>query len=379
MTETNKGYEQGATPEILHAKLRISEEQFRGAFEHAAIGMAIVSLDGKWIQVNANLSKMLGYSPEELVSLTFQEVTHPEDLNKDLSSVRKLVLGKKDSYKMEKRYFHKSGKVIFAILSVSIVRSEDLQPLHFVSQIVDITDRKKTEEHLETVLEVTNEQNNRLLNFAHIVSHNLRSHSGNLQTLLGFMDMEKDDHARDELLKMFHQAADNLQDTITHLTEVVSMKNSLDKGLKVINLKSAIYDAVGNLQALLKKTKGSFSVEIPDDLQIRAIPAYLDSILLNLLSNAIKYRAPEKQLEIKITGEKGENGIALLIQDNGSGIDLRKNGSEIFGMYKTFHGNTDARGIGLFITKNQVEAMGGKIMVESEPGRGSLFRVNFKR
>lgn len=378
MAEIKNIYDQASDPEGLHAKLRISEEQFRGAFEHAAIGMAIVSPDGKWVQVNNSLSKMLGYSPTELPKLTFQDVTHPEDLNKDLSAVKKLILGKKNSYKMEKRYFHKNGGIIYAILSVSIVRDVFGQPLHFVSQIIDISDIKKTENHLEIERRVTNDQNKRLLNFAHIVSHNLRSHSGNLQMLLSFMDVEKDESARNELFGMFHQAAANLEDTITHLTEVVSMKNTFEEGLKVLNLKSVINDAVGNVHALLRKTSGKCKVELEEDLYVKVIPAYLDSIVLNLLTNSIKYRSKDRPLEIYITGELLQDMVVLSIKDNGSGIDLHKNGDQIFGMYKTFHANPDARGIGLFITKNQVEAMGGRITVESEPEVGSLFKVYLK-
>lgn len=139
-------------PEILYEKLRISDQQFRGAFEHASIGMAIVGLDGKWKQVNKSLSKTLGYSSAELIKLTFQDLTHPEDLNKDLNSLDKLIKGKKDSYEIEKRYFHKNGSIIYAILSVSIVRDQFGKPLQFVSQIVDITNRKKTEDHVKKYL-----------------------------------------------------------------------------------------------------------------------------------------------------------------------------------------------------------------------------------
>src|SRR6202040_1240920 len=122
-----------------------SEARFRNAFDAAAIGMAIVSLDGHWLQVNSQLCRMLGYSEADLLKITFQEVTHPDDLEADLDYVRQVLHGEIPSYQMEKRYFHKDGHIVWVLLSVSVVRGRDGAPLHFVSQIQDITARKQTE------------------------------------------------------------------------------------------------------------------------------------------------------------------------------------------------------------------------------------------
>jgi len=365
--------------EHLLEKLRISEQQFRGAFEHAAVGMAIVALNGQWIEVNGSLSTMLGYSSEELLACTFQELTHPEDLNKDLAAVNRLIKGDRDSYKMEKRYFHKNGQVIYAILSVSIVRDQHNAPLHFVSQIIDITHLKEAEDRLEMVLEVTNDQNERLLNYAHIVSHNLRSHSGNLSMLLNFLKEEGEEHSRRELLQMVHDAASSLGETISHLSEVVSMHQTAQESLKPVDLKSAVNKALTNVRALLRQVGGTCMNEVEDHHIVKVIPAYMDSIILNLLTNAIKYRCLERKLLVRVTAKCDLDFVVLSVSDNGTGIDLKRNGGQIFGMYKTFHDHADARGIGLFITKNQVEAMGGKIMVESIHHVGAVFRVHLKK
>jgi len=364
--------------EHLLEKLRISEQQFRGAFEHAAVGMAIVALNGQWIEVNSCLSAMLGYRSEELLACTFQELTHPEDLNKDLAAVNRLIKGDKDSYKMEKRYFHKNGQVIYAILSVSIVRDQHNAPLHFVSQIIDITHLKEAEDRLEMVLEVTNDQNERLLNYAHIVSHNLRSHSGNLSMLLNFLKEEGEEHSRKELLQMVHDAASSLGETISHLSEVVSMHQTAQDSLKPVGLKSVVNKALTNVKALLRQVDGTCMNEVEDHHVVKVIPAYMDSIILNLLTNAIKYRCLERKLLVRVTAKCDLGFVVLSVSDNGTGIDLKRNGGQIFGMYKTFHDHADARGIGLFITKNQVEAMGGKIMVESICHVGAVFRVHLK-
>lgn len=128
---------------IIEEQLSIEQRQFRGAFETSSIGMAIIGLKGQWLRVNNSILKLTGYTKEELLALTFQDITHPEDLAADLHLVQELLEGKNESYEMEKRYFHKNGSIIWVQLCVSIVRDAQSNPLHFVSQIIDITESKK--------------------------------------------------------------------------------------------------------------------------------------------------------------------------------------------------------------------------------------------
>jgi signal transduction histidine kinase len=105
------------------------------------------------------------------------------------------------------------------------------------------------------------------------------------------------------------------------------------------------------------------------------VSAYLESILHNLITNAIKYKHPDRDPEINIFTYQEDNKNYLVVKDNGLGMDLEKYGSQVFQMYKTFHNNEDATGLGLFLTKSQIEALGGKITVESRVGKGSKFTV----
>ena len=127
---------------------RENAERFTNAFENAAIGMALISIEGGWIKVNQSVCDLLEYSKPELMHLTFQQITHPDDLARDLDYVRSLLEGKIKTYGMEKRYFTKSGKTVWAHLSVSLVRNQKGEPLYFISQIVDLTERKRMEEEL---------------------------------------------------------------------------------------------------------------------------------------------------------------------------------------------------------------------------------------
>jgi PAS domain S-box-containing protein len=132
----------------MEKDLRESEQRFRGAFEFAAIGMALVAPDGRWLRVNRSLCDIVGYTAEELLTTDFQSITYGEDLDTDINQVRRMLNGSLSHYNMEKRYLHKDGHTVWVLLSVSLVRDAMGQPMYFVSQIQDITDRKLVEARL---------------------------------------------------------------------------------------------------------------------------------------------------------------------------------------------------------------------------------------
>lgn len=125
-----------------------SAERFRKIIEHAPIGMAIVALDGRWLEVNLALCKLVGYTPEELAETTFQDITHPDDLSSDLANIQRLLDNETDVYQMEKRYIHKGGWTLWVLLTASLLRDANGAPLYFISQIQDISERKRTEQAL---------------------------------------------------------------------------------------------------------------------------------------------------------------------------------------------------------------------------------------
>ncbi|WP_297796102.1 PAS domain S-box protein [uncultured Eudoraea sp.] len=242
---------------------------------------------------------------------------------------------------------------------------------------LDISDLKKKEQELRDLINVTSIQNKQLINFAHIVSHNLRSHTANFSMLLEFLVDEKDTNERENIIKMLTEASDNLLETLDNLNEVVAISTNINLEKKPVKINDKIAAAEQNLAAFLQKNNAVIINEIPDETYIQVIPAYIDSIIMNFITNAVKYRDPKRDPVIKLTVSKNEKYTILSITDNGLGIDMNKNGEKLFGMYKTFHDNSDARGIGLYITKNQVEAMNGKIMACSEVGKGTTFNIYF--
>jgi len=136
----------------IEERLRESEERFRATFEYAAVGAAQVGLDGRWLRVNRRLSEIVGYSEEELLDLTFQDITHPEDLEEDLERVRRMLAGELDTYTLEKRYTKRDGSEIWVNLTVSLVRDASGQPGYFIAVVEDVSERKKAEEERDLLL-----------------------------------------------------------------------------------------------------------------------------------------------------------------------------------------------------------------------------------
>lgn len=241
----------------------------------------------------------------------------------------------------------------------------------------DIT-KIKREEELKSLLAVAEDQNKRLRNFAHIVSHNLKSHSGNFEMLLDLFVQENPAIADNEIIKLFKTASEHLTETIVHLNEVVLMNSSVDENLVGLNLFEIANKTIDSVLAIATETEVKIHNNIEQELHVMGIPAYLDSILLNLITNGIKYSAGERESYVSLKTELKNEYVVLSVEDNGLGIDLKKHRSKLFGMYKTFHHNKDARGIGLFITKNQIEAIGGTVEVESKVNQGTVFKIYLK-
>ncbi|EMF98278.1 PAS domain protein [Leptospira borgpetersenii str. 200701203] len=175
---------------------------------------------------------IIGYSRDEILKLTFQDITHPDDLTVDLNLLQETLEGKRDSYRMEKRYFHKNGSTIWILLIVSIVRDSQKKPLFFISQIQDITDRKnmlsaliEKNETLQALSNHLTERNSQLEEFNQIVSHNLRAPIGNIFTLTTMLS-EKYGTDKDELLQSLEMSVKDLMTTLSDIVEVIKIRRN---------------------------------------------------------------------------------------------------------------------------------------------------------
>lgn len=327
--------------------------------------------------VSPSAKDLLGLDVTSLLedSSKMEELIHPEDKPK-LKKINDRIK-KNGQHEEEYRVITQNGQEKWVLHKGKAIADSEGNILRIDGHLTDISTRKKYELKIKSLLEVTKEQNERLKNFAHIVSHNIRSHSSNFSALLELLLHEKEDLKNDQMFQMLNTASENLKDTIEHLNEVVSINTTVHDNLVRLNLRDAIQEAASSISMLATKSNVRIINDVTDDFQVLGIKAYLDSIILNLMTNGIKYRSQDKDSYIKLSVSKSNDHTILSVEDNGVGIDLIRNRKKIFGLFKTFHGNEDARGVGLFITKNQVEAMGGKITVDSEIGKGTVFQVHF--
>lgn len=348
------------------------------------------ALDGLWYWdlekmeeewMNSKFWTTLGYDPKLMPhkSNAWQHIINQEDLQSAFAKVQLHLANPGSTYDQIVRYTHKKGHTVWIRCRGMAIRDEEGKALRMLGAHTDVTELKQREEELKKILDITMDQNVRLKNFAYIVSHNLRSHASNIEMLSNILLDEDDSTEENENLKLLKQSSKNLTETISHLHEIVSINVSTSDLIEEIDLSEAIDVAVSNHSIDAKNSNVNIINETSNDLKVNGVKAYVESILFNFISNGIKYNSPERDSFLKITDGQNDDYLTLSFEDNGLGIDLEKYRSKLFGMYKTFHGNKDSKGIGLFITKNQVEAMGGKIEVESKVDSGTHFKIYLKK
>lgn len=328
--------------------------------------------------ISKKIENLLGYTVKEYSeSPTFwEDHIHPEDREYTIAlsvKVNKNYTNQDYEYRM----ITKKGDVIWIRDIINFV-FEKGKPVISRGIMIDITNMKEAEKNLNNSLQLVTEQNKRLLNFSYIVSHNLRSHTSNIESIISLIESAESEDERNEMMHLLKSVSNSLDETMKHLNEVVNINTNINLVTKPLNLIHYIDKAREVLSEHILSNKASFIINVPDDAFINYNSAYLESILYNLISNAIRYKHPQRKLLITISLHKQNDKDVIEVSDNGMGIDLVRNGDKIFGMYKTFSTNSDARGIGLFITKNQVDAMGGSITVDSIPNAGTTFKIYTK-
>lgn len=360
-------------------KLMISEERFQHALKAASEGIWDWDMLTNKLYMSAQFMKILGKKEKDAIeSLEFwQERIHPDDLEQHEKKRQAHIKRKSAPYENIFRILTDQGKYRWVLSRGRVVHfNEKGKPLRAIGTLKDITQLKEKEIELANTISIIGNQNNRLNNFAHIVSHNLRSHASNLKMLLDLFKNAGQEE-REEMIGHLEGISDGLTITISHLKDLVEIQTEIKNVKENLNLRQYLKHILNVLHNEIKKHGVNIEINIPLDVTVSYNPAYLESILLNFTTNAIKYSSPEREPMISYDFEIVDGAKVLCISDNGLGLDLNKHKNSLFGMYKTFHKNQNARGIGLFITKNQVEAMGGRIEVVSELNVGTMFKIYF--
>ncbi len=358
----------------IQAQLSRSVAQFQGTFEHSGIGMAIVSLEGKWMDVNKQLCDILGYSKEELIGKVFEEITYPDDIETDWGYAKDLLEGRKTSIQKEKRYIHKNGSIVWVLRTGSVLKDENGKLIHFIAQIEDITRRKETEREIEQKNKDLALANQELEQFAYVTSHDLQEP---LRVITGFISLFE--------TKYKHLFDDGAKKYMHFITDgAVRMRNIISDILEYSKLgKAEIEVAPIDLERIISEiakinrlTKNKIRPIIEWDVmpEIIANKTSIQQLFNNLIGNAVKYQLADNQPKVKIEVKDLDEYWQFSVTDNGIGIDPQFY-EKVFNVFKRLHTNEEysGTGIGLAICVRVVNKHQGKIWIEPAPGGGTTF------
>jgi PAS domain S-box-containing protein len=344
-------------------------KDFSATFEQAAVGIAHVSLDGNWLKVNNKICEILRYGREQLLALNFQQITHPDDLENDLSYVDRLIRGDADHYAIEKRYIRGDGQVVWAYLTVAIVRNEDGSNSHFISVVEDISERKSVEQALE-------ESNKALERFAYSASHDMQeplrkitAFSDSLQSRLSAQELDAD--SRYELARI-KDAANRMRGMIKGLLELSRFSRQvLTK--ETCRLSELIQIVEDDLSYAIEESQAN--IELKSDVTLHVDKHNFQQLLTNLIGNAIRYRQEGRPLVILVWAETLGDGVTIHVKDNGVGFENQFNKAIFEPFQRLQERGRSGHGIGLAICEQIVRAHQGQITATSTPGEGACFTI----
>ncbi|MBU2929782.1 PAS domain S-box protein [Winogradskyella psychrotolerans] len=365
---------------------RMAENKFRGLLESAPDAMVIVNEKGDIQLINKQAEKLFGYSADDLFeesveilipnqfTSNFKLQPHTELSESDLNALGaekvKEFIGK-----------NKDGKDIPIQVSLSPLETEE--GLLISAAIRDITIQKSAQlkiinakNDLERLAQKLIIQNTQLADFAQITSHNLRAPVSNLNALLGFYNDSNDDE-KAMLFKKFEKVTQHLTNTLNTLVEAIKIRSDKTRKKEDIKFEDVLKNTTEILAGEIIETNAIIKTDFSKVPIINYDKIYLESIFLNLLSNTLRYKAKDRNPEVYIETAINNGQIELKIHDNGLGINLDRHGEKIFGLNKVFHRHPEAKGIGLYMTKTQIEAMGGTITVSSKINEGTTFTIQF--
>jgi two-component system cell cycle sensor histidine kinase/response regulator CckA len=359
--------------DAFDAALRESESRFRAAFDQAIIAMAITAPSGHWIRVNAAHGEMLGYTPEELVGVSWQAVTHPEDLEANLTRRDALLAGEISGYRMEKRFIHKDGSIVWAALNVSLVRDESGVPLYMVSQMLDLTDRKRAEAALhESEAQLRHSQKMEAVGrLAGGVAHDFN----NLLTVIGSNADLGLELAREGIatLEEFQEIRSAVERAAALTRQLLAFSRHQVLAPAAVSINDVVHDA----ERMLRRVIGE-DVVLETRLDalagdVVADRGQLEQVLMNLVVNA-RDAMPDGGLVVISTERDRAGNVTLAVADTGAGMDV-ETAARAFEPFFTTKELGKGTGLGLSTVYGIAQQSGGDVGIRSAPGAGTTVTV----
>ncbi|WP_081980906.1 PAS domain S-box protein [Cellulophaga sp. Hel_I_12] len=327
----------------------------------------------KW---SANLYTIFGVEENTAITYdTYFSFVHPEDKETVTQHVARIFKEKKYIDLMH-RIILSNGTVKTVQLLAEVITDDFDNVIEVIGTCQDVTEQKIAENKLQSLAQKLTSQNNQLADFAHITSHNLRAPVSNLNSLLDFYNTAESEQEKKSLFEKFEKVIHHLTLTLNTLVESLRTKNVSLEDLEEVSFEEVLHKTKEILSGEIINTSAIITCDFSKMEKIVYNKLYLESIFLNLLSNSMKYKSASRDPEIFIESDVKDGKVTLQFKDNGLGIDLEKHGHKLFGLNKTFHRHKEAKGVGLFMTKTQIEAMGGVISASSVVHEGTTFHIN---
>ncbi|PKG52789.1 sensor histidine kinase [Olleya sp. 1-3] len=301
---------------------------------------------------------------------------HPDDRAQYYNDFQDHSKGLKPIYENKHRVLHKDGSYRWILDRGQIVEKDKSgKASRIIGTHVDITEYVENEEKIIDTFNLVVKQNSKLQNFAHIVTHNLKQHAGNFESLLGLYEEADTESEKTEMLDYLKTLSQSLSKTITDLSEIVTVQSKEKTSIHKLFIYNEINIILNDLEYFISDNNATVINEASLNCYVHFNTSYFQSIIQNLINNAVKYKHPDREPKVTITSQTINDILEIKISDNGIGIDLEKFGNAIFGLYKTFHNNDDSEGVGLYLVKNQIEAFNGTITVSSVVNSGTTFTI----
>jgi PAS domain S-box-containing protein len=356
-------------------QIKADDHYYRSIIENNSFYVIKTDLEGNYTYINPFFCQKFGLYSAELLGKSSLSLIIEEDHQACIDTVQKCFVNPGQSQWVILRKPHYSG-ILSTQWEFKTVPDESGNPFELLCIGHNITSLIMRQQELQTLVNITADQNKKLINFTYIISHNIRSHVANIIGIIDLNDAGTEEE-KDMSWDIIKKSVNGLDATIRNLSDVINIQTNTNLLIKKIYLKNEIIRIIDSIRILFDKANAKITYHFDESIFLHTNPAYFESIVLNLLTNALKYKSPDRALEVDLNMIQQDGYKILTFKDNGIGINLETNRDEVFGMYKTFHGNADAKGLGLFIIKNQIEALGGKIEVESSVNESTTFKVFF--
>lgn len=351
-----------------------SKYKFEHFFELSPDLLCIADFDGYFKHVNPAVSKVLGFSYEELTSKPISSFVHPEDRPLTRES-RQNVLKSNPLLNFENRYITKSGKIIW--LSWTSILASDEKLIYGIAK--NITIKRRLEDDRNQYLTNLTKSHQDLRNLSYTTAHDLRSPLNNLLSIISLLeDIQIDDEEIIQYVELIKSSAENLNHVLNDSVDILTQKDKLNIQIKELNLNEHLNSVLESIQSLLLLSNVNIEVDFSNVENIKFNQNYLESILLNLITNSIKYARLDTPPTIKIYSKKTNGTNQLVISDNGLGFDMDLVKDRVFGLHQKFHHHHDSKGVGLYLVYNHVTSLGGSISLDSKVNQGATFTISFK-